>query len=92
MYQVILGINRDENLPGYQKIHLRPQPERLQYAKGSVASPYGKISAGWKVKNNELFEYECEIPVNTTATVYLPDSWTVEIGSGKHFFQCKIKL
>ena len=91
MYQVILGINRDEKIPGYQRIYLRPQPVGLQYAKGSVASPYGKISAEWKLKNDGLFEYKCEIPVNTTATVYLPDKTVMKIGSGKYCFQCKIK-
>lgn len=86
MYHVILGISRDETVPGYGKILLKPEIGPLEFAEGSVASPYGKIIAGWK-KDGGKVVYTCELPVNTTATVALPDGTKEKIGSGKWEFK-----
>lgn len=86
MYHVILGISRDETVPGYGKILLKPEIGPLEFAEGSVASPYGKIIAGWKKDGGKVI-YTCELPVNTTATVTLPDGTKEEIGSGKWEFK-----
>lgn len=86
MYHVILGISRDETVPGYGKILLKPEIGPLEFAEGSVASPYGKIIAGWKKDGGKVI-YTCELPVNTTATVALPDGTEEEIGSGKWEFK-----
>ena len=89
IYHVILGIQRDETVPGYGKIILKPEIGPLEFAEGSVSGPYGKISAGWK-KENEKIIYTCKLPVNTAATVYLPDGTEKEIGSGKWEFTFKM--
>ncbi|MCM1135826.1 MAG: glycoside hydrolase family 78 protein [Clostridium sp.] len=86
MYHTILGIQRDESVPGYKKILLKPEIGPLEFAKGSVASPHGKISAGWKKADGKVV-YACEIPVNTSATLSLPDGTQKEIGSGKWEFE-----
>lgn len=85
MYHTILGIKRDENVPGFQRILLKPELGALEFAKGSVSSPYGTIYAGWK-KEKQGLKYECKIPVNTTAEVQLPDGSRQEIGSGAYEF------
>lgn len=85
MYHVILGISRDESVPGYGKILLKPEIGPLEFAEGSVACPYGKIYAGWKKESGKVV-YTCELPVNTTATVTLPDGSRKEVGSGKWEF------
>lgn len=81
MYHVILGIRRDEDVPGYQHFILKPEIGPLDYAKGSVFSPYGELKAGW-TRNGEMVHYHCEIPVNTSATLYLQNGETKELGSG----------
>lgn len=43
LYEVVLGIQRDEAHPGYAHFYLKPEPQKLARAKGSVASPYGTI-------------------------------------------------
>lgn len=70
IYGYILGIDAEE--PGYKKIIIRPRPsKRLTYAKGHYDSIRGRIAVDWKIENND-FHLNVEIPVNTTATVYVP--------------------
>ncbi len=74
MYSGILGIQRDEANPGYKNFFLNPMPGgSLTYAKGHFDSVYGRINSSWKLEDG-LFKYDCTIPANTTATVYLPIS------------------
>lgn len=88
MYQVILGIQRDEKCPGYEHFLLKPEIGSLKFARGSVASPYGMIRAGWKKEKSQV-KYHCEIPANTEATIYLPDGTRKELGSGVYEFYFK---
>lgn len=85
MYHVILGIRRDETHPGYEHFILKPEIGPLDFAKGSVSVPQGIIRAGWKKENGRV-EYTCEIPVNTTASLYMPDGRKEELGSGNYKF------
>ena len=49
-----------------------PDPvEGLGWVKAEHDSPYGVIHSSWK-KEGGVFTLEVEVPVNTTATVYLP--------------------
>lgn len=69
-----LGIERDQEHPGFKHFILQPTPDPDQvmtYAKGSYDSMYGKISSAWEVKN-QTFSYSVTVPANTTATVYIP--------------------
>ena len=85
IYQVILGIRRDETAYGWTHFILKPEPARLDWAKGSVASPYGIIKAEWE-KREDKIKYQCTIPVNTTADLCLPNGSVQKLGSGTHQF------
>lgn len=72
MYRYMLGIERDESAPGYQRFILQPTPGgTLTYAKGHYDTPYGTIESAWDLTDN-TFTYEATVPANTTATLYLP--------------------
>ena len=72
MYRTIVGINPDEQQPGYKHFVLRPQPGGgLTWAKGSYESIRGRIASEWKVEDGKLM-LDVTIPANTTATVYVP--------------------
>ena len=84
MYRHILGIQYDESQPGYRHFFIKPQPGKLlEWAKGSYRSINGTIEVSWTRKNN-VFTLEVTVPVNTEATVILPDGMTQKAGSGKH--------
>jgi len=60
--------------PGYKHFTLRPRPGGgLTWAGGEYHSIHGKIVSHWRIENGRL-AYECTIPANTTATVYVPTS------------------
>ena len=70
MFRTIGGIDTDG--PAYKRIVIRPQPGgRLAWAKTSYDSIQGRIATAWKVDGDEL-RLDVTVPVNTTATVYIP--------------------
>lgn len=72
MYRGIAGINPDPKNPGYKSIIIKPLvTNRLSYAKAELDTYYGKIVSFWSRKENKL-SLHVEIPVNTTADVYIP--------------------
>jgi len=72
LYSFVAGIALDENEPSYKHIHIRPHPGGgLTSAGASIHSMYGKIASGWELKGR-TFKLNVTIPVNTTATVYVP--------------------
>lgn len=74
MYQTILGICQGDapNEIGYKHIFLKPTVGGgLTYAKGFHESPYGRIESAWSVEGDK-FLYHCKIPMNTSATLYMP--------------------
>jgi alpha-L-rhamnosidase len=91
LYRNVLGINPDETRAGYAHFTIQPRPAggTLTWAKGSYNSIRGEISSAWKIENG-LFTLKITIPVNTTATVVLPDGKSRELGSGEYEFS-KIK-
>ncbi len=69
-YTGLLGVRGDA--PAFQKIVIRPQPVGdLAWAKGHYDSRQGRIASAWKRDGNTL-TMDISIPVNTTATVYVP--------------------
>ena len=73
MYNYSLGIQRDENAPGFKHFILRPEPDptgKMTYAKGYYESMYGRIESSWEIKNGAC-NYRFVVPANTTATVYI---------------------
>ena len=72
MHESIGGINPIESSPGYKHFVLKPHlTNQLEWAKASVDSPYGIIKSQWKNKE-DIFHWDIEVPVNTTATVFIP--------------------
>ncbi|PZR28118.1 MAG: alpha-L-rhamnosidase [Citrobacter freundii] len=72
MYRVAAGLDTYEDGPGYK--HIRIQPHiggGLTDVAASLKTYYGNASSHWKVQDKQL-QFEIEIPVNTTATIYIP--------------------
>ncbi len=73
MYNHSLGIERDDNYPGFKHFVLQPKPDptgQMTSAKGFYESMYGRIESGWEVKG-DICSYTFHVPANTTATLYL---------------------
>jgi alpha-L-rhamnosidase len=76
MYNHSLGIERDEESPGFKRFILKPEPDPtggITWAKGHYDSMYGRIESEWKIDTDRgLHHYRFKVPSNTTATLYLP--------------------
>jgi alpha-L-rhamnosidase len=71
-YSGIGGIKQEEGAIAFDKIKIYPAIiGNLTSAKTTYQSPYGLIATNWKKTNSELL-CDIEIPVNTSATVFLP--------------------
>jgi len=72
-YYVLAGINPDESAPGFKKFTIKPFiPENdLEWVNASIHTMHGKISSAWQKKTGG-FNIEVTVPVNTTATLYIP--------------------
>jgi alpha-L-rhamnosidase len=74
MYRVVTGIEVDREAPGYKHILIQPQPGGgLTRARASHLTQYGRVSAAWQLKDGRI-ELTVEIPVNSRATVRLPNA------------------
>jgi len=77
MYSVVAGIELDDAHPGYKQFRIRPRPGGgLTSAAGKLESIHGTIVSDWKIESG-TFTLKVEIPVNTSAVVYLPFSKNV---------------
>ena len=73
MYNRSLGIERDENSPGFKHFILQPESDpsgEMTFAKGHYDSMYGRIESCWKVEGDTCI-YTFTVPANTSATLYL---------------------
>ncbi|OJX91927.1 MAG: alpha-L-rhamnosidase [Paludibacter sp. 47-17] len=74
MYNSSLGIDADENSPGFKHFFLRPEPDptgSMTFARGHYDSMYGRIESSWEIHEGSL-HVRFVVPANTTATAYLP--------------------
>jgi len=72
LYEYLAGIAADPAQPGFKHIIMRPHPVGdLTFVRASHESPYGSIRSHWRRSRGE-FNWEVEIPPNTTATVHVP--------------------
>ena len=82
----VLGIRPDEEEPGFKHFFLKPEMAVLDYAKGGIETPYGRIESSWE-KTEDGYVYRCTIPENTCAELCLSGdtkaeiSWTLLSGS-----------
>jgi alpha-L-rhamnosidase len=73
MYNYILGIQRNENSPGFKHFILKPEPDptgKMSFAKGYYDSMYGRIESSWKITDSAIV-YNIKVPSNTSATLIL---------------------
>ena len=98
-YSGLGGISQPENGVAYQNIIIKPQiVEGVHQAKAEFKSPYGYIKSSWTNKLSN-FDLEVEIPVNCSASIFLPAGITslngqlinntgggIKVGSGKYQF------
>ena len=81
--EYLAGIRSDPQRPGFKHIILYPWPTgALKSASATHRSMHGTIVSNWKIENG-TFRYHVEVPVNTTAMLYMPakDAATVREGS-----------
>lgn len=72
MYREVAGINTETDGAGYKKIRIQPYIEKgLTHASASLMTNYGTVSSSWKSEDGKLI-FNVEIPVNTTASIFIP--------------------
>jgi len=81
-YKWVAGIQADSSAIGFDKIIIRPQIiADVTWVKAHYNSVHGKIISEWKLDEHS-FNLNIAIPVNSTATVYLPAENITEIKEG----------
>ncbi|VAV85365.1 alpha-L-rhamnosidase, partial [hydrothermal vent metagenome] len=71
-FKLVGGIQADKNAIGFDKIIIWPQMlSNVSWANTSYNSVQGKIICNWQRGTNK-FELQVLIPVNSTATIYIP--------------------
>jgi alpha-L-rhamnosidase len=71
-YQALAGLNVDPDRPAFKHFFIRPRPVGdLAWVRATHQSIYGPIAVSWQRKDNS-FVLNASVPVNTTATVYVP--------------------
>jgi alpha-L-rhamnosidase len=79
MYRNMCGINPLEEYPGYRKIRLAPQPNKLlSFAKAELDTPAGHYESGWRYEAEGLC-YQFTIPFNAEAELVLTGSEIADI-------------
>ena len=70
MYRVAAGLR--EGAAAYKQIIVQPHiGGDFTYMNADLKTSYGNAASHWKTEGNQLI-MEVEIPVNTTATIYIP--------------------
>ncbi|MBI2497535.1 MAG: family 78 glycoside hydrolase catalytic domain [Opitutae bacterium] len=83
LYASVAGIDLDPAEPGYQSIRLAPLPGgKITAAKGCLDSMHGRIVSDWRMTPG-CFEWQVEIPPNTTAIASFPVPRFATIVEGK---------
>jgi len=71
-YSGLAGISQEKNSVGYHNIVIRPEVVgNVSNANATYLSSYGVIKNAWK-KHGKIFQMHTEIPVNSSAVIYLP--------------------
>lgn len=86
MYRKAAGINQLE--PGYKRILIRPMLVKgLEEVHAEMETVYGKVVSEYSCKDGKI-RVKAEIPVNTTAEIYLPEKeGIIEVGSGVYEYE-----
>jgi alpha-L-rhamnosidase len=72
MYEYLAGLRTDPDQPGFRHALIRPYPVAdLTFVKATHQTMYGELASSWK-REKGRFTLEVTVPVNTTATVWVP--------------------
>ena len=83
-YENLAGIRADPADPGFKHIIIHPAVTGdLRSVRASHDSPHGLIVTEWEHGANQL-SLSVSIPVNTTATVYVPAKSRKQVSEGGH--------
>ncbi len=70
MYRVAAGLR--ETAPAYKQFIVQPHlGGDFTFMKADLKTSYGNAASHWKIEGNQLI-MEVEVPVNTTAKIYIP--------------------
>jgi alpha-L-rhamnosidase len=79
IYSYVAGLSIDPQSPGYKNTIFQPHPGGgLTNANAEFLSNYGLVKSFWTIKDRN-FNYNIEIPANTTGTVILPNAKLSEV-------------
>lgn len=87
-YKNLAGIQPDADVPGFEHFYIKLYfPTDMDWVKASVASPYGQIHSNWRRDGSKII-LTVTVPVNSTATIFLPvQKNDVRISLGAEFVQ-----
>lgn len=93
LIRVVVGIDFDEQRPGYRHVNITPQPGgNLTWAKGVYESVYGRIESSWKVEN-QCVKLHIKLPANTTGTLCWKgndEEKIIELDNGIYDFEMQL--
>ena len=70
--EYLAGIKPDPLQPGFRHIIMQPQAlPGLSFVKATLRAPEGLIASQW-TKENQRFRWDITVPINSSATVYVP--------------------
>jgi alpha-L-rhamnosidase len=70
----VAGIDLDPAVPGFKSMVIKPHPGgEMKKVKASHLTPYGLVKSAWEIRDGK-FKLSVQIPVNTTARIYVPAS------------------
>ena len=79
LYSYVAGLRIDPQNPGYKHIIFQPHfGGGLTNANAELLSNYGLVISSWEIKYGS-FNYNVEIPANTTGTIILPNAKLSEV-------------
>lgn len=77
--------------PAFEEILLKPQPGGgLTSAETKHRYPFGWIESSWTLAG-DVFEHKVKVPLNSSATVELPNGDTHSVGSGSYTYTVELE-
>ena len=90
MFGDMVGITVCDDGVGYEKINYIPHTDkRIGFAKGSLDTKRGKLSASWKYLPDGSVRYELNLPATTTAEICIPGLPRQTVTGGSYVFYTK---
>jgi len=77
MSRYVLGVR--PAAPGYKQWLIKPQTGNLQWAVGTVPTPFGAISVKWGRSSAGVFSMQVSVPPGTTGCIAIPAGGPVKV-------------